>query len=200
MSRVLEIVSRNGWTLVAVAASFLAGMAVMLPMGLTIDGAAAGLVGAIVGAVATIGGAVLLWQVQDRHRSMHLAKSIALQFGSIFPMCKDLIEAIPERDARKLDQEAGFLLREISECRQKSGRFDQSLHLLPSANVAALIDAETLVATMRTNAERVKNIAPMIDGHPTISTKVLEEARSSLRDNYNNLRAELEILAPGWAD
>lgn len=199
-NRVIAWISYHGWTLLIGAAAFLAGMAVMLPMGWTLDGSAAELIGALVGAVATIGGAILLWQVQERHRSEHLAKAIALQFGSIFGACDELIQAIPDRDSQKLAQDARFALREIDECKQKIARFDQSLQLLPSRKIATFVIAETVVSTLRVNVERVNQIAPMISSHPTLANQVLDDAAASLRKHYADLGKELERFAPGWSD
>lgn len=200
MDKGIEWVSRHGWTLLVGALSFFAGMAVMLPVGRTLDGAAAGLIGAVVGAVATIGGALLLWQVQERYRSEQLAKAIAMQFGSIFPMCDDLLGSIPGRDARQIKRDAKSLLEEINASNKKLARFDGSLHLLPSRKVGFLLNAEILVATMKANGERIEQMVNYLAGNPTLANEAINSASKSLRENYSELGKELERFAPDWSE
>src|SRR3546814_15997730 len=106
--------------------------------------------------MSAIGGAILVWQIQESSRSAHLARAIALQFGSLLAACYDLIVEIPNRNAERIGRDATFALRTVEECHQKLARFNQSLHLLPSDKIGMLIIPELLLVTIRAEIKRIK--------------------------------------------
>lgn len=186
------------------AAAFLAGIGVAWPMGWALDPAAAGLIGGLVGAVATIGGAVLLWQLQEKQKSVNLAKAVAMQFGSIFVMCEDLIESLVWRvgvgwDTQNMSRQAKSMVKEIDYCRKKLARFDQALSQLSPDQIGLLLCIELVVDTMRIEGERCVSAAQILETHPSIGKIKITELEESLRAHSSELSNELEKLAPGWS-
>lgn len=171
----------------------------MLPMGWTLDGAAAGLIGALVGAVATIGGAILLWQVQERYRTQHLAKAIAMQFGPVFHGSHQLLQHLPRGEVEHLNRASANLLKDIGDSQAKLDRFTQSLHMLTSAQIGDLLVAEEIAKTIRVQAERIAQAFGAIS-QPVWIPDLLNDVNSDLRESYDDLGKRLERFAPGWSD
>lgn len=61
------IVTRPGW-LIAFALGVLTGVVLCMPLGWTLPGSSAELIGGAIGALIAIGGAVLVWQLQESER------------------------------------------------------------------------------------------------------------------------------------
>ena len=101
MTGPLDWIAGHGHTLIVATIAFLAGIATMLPTGVTLPDSAAALIGAVLGSVATIGGALLLWRVQEAQRTRHLAKSIAMQFGDVFHGSLELISQLGVADQKQ---------------------------------------------------------------------------------------------------
>lgn len=197
-TRALDWISAHGATLLVSACAFLAGMAVMLPMGWTLDGAAAGLIGALVGAVATIGGAILLWQIQEKHRTQHLAKAIAMQFGAVFHGSHELLQHLPRGEVDDLDRASANLLKDIDETKAKLDRFAQSLHMLTSTQIGDLLIAEEIVKTIRVQGERIAQVFATVS-QPVWIPDVLDDVHRGLAESYDDLGKRLERFAPGWS-
>lgn len=215
MSRPLEWIAGHGHTLIVATIAFLAGMAVMFPAGVTLPDSAAALIGAVIGAAATIGGALLLWQVQESQRTRHLAKSIAMQFGDVFHGAFELIgqlgvadhaagdqdlHAVVEEQVNALERLAADLLRDIDRTRKKLDRFSQSLHLLTSDQVGELMLAEAALDTIQPIAEWVSNwFVPGIPSAARYIPDAMADAKRDLRGSYQYLGETLERFAPGWS-
>lgn len=215
MSRPLDWIAGHGHTLIVATVAFLAGMAVMLPTGVSLPDSAAALIGAVIGAVATIGGALLLWRVQEEQRTRHLAKSIAMQFGDVFHGAFELIGQLGvadhaagdptlhgaiEEQVNALERLAADLLRDIERTRKKLDRFSQSLHLLTSDQVGALILAEATVDTIEPIAQRVANwFVPGAKPAPLYIPDAMADAEADLRGSYDLLGETLERFAPEWS-
>ena len=217
MSRPLDWIAGHGHTLIVATLAFLAGMAIMLPTGVTLPDSAAALIGAVIGAVATIGGALLLWRVQEAQRTRQLAKSIAMQFGDVFHGAFELIGQLGvadhaagtadlhhhgavEEQVDALERLAADLLRDIDRARKKLDRFSQSLHLLTSDQVGDFLLAEASLDTIQPIAERVANwFFPDVPSAAMYIPDAMTDARTDLRDSYDLLGQTLERFAPEWS-
>lgn len=211
----LDWIAGHGHTLIIATIAFVFGMVVMLPTGVTLPGSAASLIGALLGAVGTIGGSLLLWRVQETKRTRHLAKSIAMQFGGVLHGAFELIGQLNvadhaaedptlhgtiEAQLNAMERLAANLLRDIERTRKKLDRFNQSLHLLDSDQVGLLIDAETIVETIQPIAERVSNwFVPGVPSTTVYIPKVMADARTDLLRSYEDLGTTLERFAPDWS-
>lgn len=216
MRKILDWTAGNGHTLIFATIAFLAGMIVMLPLGLTLPESAAALIGAIVGAVATIGGALLLWRVQERQRTQHLTKAIAMQFGEVLHGSFELISKMDvadralgdptthrdfEKQVQSLESLARDLSNNITRTRKKLERYSSSLHLLTSDKVSSFIDAETTLDTMELIAQRVSGwFVPGAQSVAAYTPMVIRDARNDLITHYNALGELLEQFAPSWSD
>jgi hypothetical protein len=206
----------HGTTLVVAAVSFLAGITVVLPLGWTLPESAAALLGAVIGAVATIGGALILWQAQERQRTQHLAKSVAMQFGDVLHGSDELLSQLKVADAHvadenlhhqiqeqmnRLERMSNDLLRDVGKTKAKLDRFSQSLHLLASGQVAELMLAEAIVDTIQPIGERVANwFFPGAIPAAMYIPDALNDAHRDLMTSYDDLGKTLERLAPGWSN
>lgn len=216
MSSRLDWVARHGHTLIVAAFAFLAGMAVMLPAGVTLPDSAAALIGALIGAVATIGGAILLWRVQESQRTRHLAKSIAMQFGNVFHGSSELISQLGvahhaagemnhdrgavQEQIYALERLADDLLRDLDTTRKKLDRFSQSLHLLNSNQVGELMLAEAILDTIQPIAQRVAGwFVPGVEPAPVYEPASMADAKTDLLGSYHGLGETLERFAPEWS-
>ncbi|WP_222564629.1 hypothetical protein [Novilysobacter antarcticus] len=217
MSRTLDCIAGHGHTLIVATIAFLAGMAIMLPTGVTLPDSAAALIGAVIGAVATIGGALLLWRVQEAQRTRHLAKSIAMQFGEVFHASFELISQLAvadhaagtldvhyhgavEEQVDALERLAADLLLDIDRTRKKLDRFSQALHLLTSDQVGELMLAEAALDAIQPIAERVSNwFVPGVPSATMYLPTAMAEAKADLRGSYDYLGETLERFAPEWS-
>ena len=217
MRRAIDWIAGHGHTLIVASITFLAGMAVMLPTNVRLPDSAAALIGAVIGAVATIGGALLLWRVQESQRTRHLARSIAMQFADVFHGSFELMGQLGvadhaakthdihhhgavEEQVNALERLAAELLRDIERTRTKLDRFSQSLHLLTSHQVGELMLAEATIDTIQPTAERVANwFVPGVASAAAYIPDALADANSDLRKSYESLSEILDRFAPGWS-
>ena len=215
MSRVFGWLAGHATTLIAAAVAFLAGVCVMLPMGWKLPESAAALLGAVIGAVATIGGAVLLWQVQERQRSHHLARSICQQFADVLSGAQQLLQQLRFLDrlmadpSRHLEVEAQLvalaplstnLERDVARTRAKLDRFSQSLHLLTSEQVADLMRAEAVVDRIQPLGERVATWFTTGEGSTAVLSigSAVNDAHIDLKNYLDCLRECLQDFGPRW--
>lgn len=207
--------ANHGHLLLAAVLAFLLGMATMLPLGVVLPDSSASMIGALVGSIITISGALILWKAQEVQRTTHLARSIAMQFGNSLFACSEVLEKTTELkqivdDAdRHLEAEAVIeglrwcataLLREIDATKTKMQRFNQALYLLTSEQIGELMLVEASLDTIYANAEIIALLTRQENPIGILVPGKLQKAHDDLARFYEELGESLESFAPRWSD
>lgn len=216
LTRIVVWLGDNGHLLLCAVISFLLGLATMLPLGVALPDAVASLIGALLGSLATIGGALILWKAQEHQRTTHLARSIAMQFGSTLYACREVLlltnnlkhvidDANRHLEADQVMTDLAWrnsdLLREVTTTRGKLQRFNQSLHLLTSGQIGEFVLAETSLDTLYAIAETLDILMVQENNNPPgiFRPGKLNELHEKLHHSYTQLGDSLETFAPDWS-
>jgi len=105
MSKFLDWIADNGWTFLAGAAGVILGVMICtlrLPPELRLPDPITNLVGAVAGSVATIGGAILLWKMQERKTAIHALAAIRNYASTVSAMSNAIGAALQSLDPGRI--------------------------------------------------------------------------------------------------
>jgi hypothetical protein len=141
-------------SIVACALSFSAGLAVMLPFGITLPESAAAFVGALLGAAITVAGAFWLTDATGARQKRDVAHGLVAVIGNLMNAVQPLADLAVLAGARKSTERAVQLWEqvtaadiagEISKFQTRMARFDQAVPQLGLDSVTKIIAIEDAI-------------------------------------------------------
>ncbi len=155
MNRALDWMSDNGKPLLFGAIGVIVGVFIAMPLGWHLPDPVTNLLGAVAGSVATIGGAIVLWKMQERKTALHTLHAIQIYAEALWTNAQNVGLALsagePGRIVKVIERGNAALENEA----ERVARIHSQLQTLTVADSTRFYDLESLSEEYRAFCEAI---------------------------------------------